>query len=153
MSESAAANTAAEIKLAAVAPKGIQRAKDALEQLKASRFEDNEKNTELFEVFYETFTKMKDEKNEWLHEYASLMHDITEFLETSLYLNYFAKYDKKLTKNIVKRCLIKPFKGKIMKQRVPGGYQIERFLDITDILTNINKILTKLELGQLLTEP
>lgn len=43
------------------------------------------------------------------------MRHLAEFLITPAYINYFKKYDKKLSKNLVKRCIVEPFTSKLMK--------------------------------------
>lgn len=63
------------------------------------------------------YRKMKGLNNELLPEYVALMRKLVEFLTTAAYHNYFKKYDKKLTKNIVKRCVIEPFSDKFMKSK------------------------------------
>ena len=58
---------------------------------------------------------MKGLNNELLPEYVSLMSMTVEFLHTPTYINYYKNYDRKLTKNMVKRCVVEPFSNKFMK--------------------------------------
>ena len=56
------------------------------------------------------------------------MKEIVEYLHSPHYINMFKKYDKKLTKNMVKRCIIEPFCDKFLKRRdLTEQFEIARF--------------------------
>ena len=44
------------------------------------------------------------------------MIDIIEYIQSPQYHNFFKEFDKKLTKNILKRCVVEPFNDRIMKK-------------------------------------
>jgi len=49
-----------------------------------------------------------------LNDYLQLINAILEYSESPSYKNYFAKFDKKLTKNLVKRCVVEPLCEKFL---------------------------------------
>ena len=67
-----------------------------------------------------------------LKPYLILMIDIIEYIQCPQYNNFFKEFDKKLTKNILKRCIIEPFAERIMKKCVhetevnKGAYDLWR---------------------------
>ena len=44
------------------------------------------------------------------------MNDIIEYVKSPQFNNFFKEYDKKLTKNVLKRCVIDPFTERIMRK-------------------------------------
>lgn len=49
-----------------------------------------------------------------LLSYSQLMLQIAFFLQTPAFVNNFAKFDKALKGNMIKRCLLRPFRGNII---------------------------------------
>jgi len=60
---------------------------------------------------------MKGLNNDQLPDYVALMQGIVEYLHSPHYINMFKKYDKKLTKNMIKRCVVEQFCDKFLKKR------------------------------------
>lgn len=44
------------------------------------------------------------------------MDSIIDYIKSAQFNNFFKKFDKKLTKNVLKRCVINPFTERIMKK-------------------------------------
>jgi len=44
------------------------------------------------------------------------MIQIIEYIQTPQYNNFFKEFDKKLSKNVLKRCVVDPFSERIMKK-------------------------------------
>ena len=81
---------------------------------------------------------MKSLNNEALPEYVRLQRQIVAYLHSPAYVNYYKGSDKKLTKNMVKRCILEPFCEKYMKvhahedgEQTPPLYRTEiaRYID------------------------
>jgi hypothetical protein len=92
---------------------------------------------------------MKGLNNEQLPEYVQLMRDIVGYLQTPTFINFYKKYDKKLTKNMAKRCIVEPFCDKIMKNTNGAGggvasFEITRFKDQTHVFETMNKTFIQL---------
>lgn len=49
-----------------------------------------------------------------LVEMLEIMSEIMDYLQTPGYQNYFAQYDKKLTKNVLKRCIVEVIAERIL---------------------------------------
>ena len=95
---------------------------------------------------------MKGLNNEHLPDYVKLMKQIVEFMHSPLYINMFKNKDKKLTKNMIKRCVVEPFCDKIMKNNESNGFEISRFNSQTHIFKNLNEIFIQLDKFDLLTD-
>jgi hypothetical protein len=95
---------------------------------------------------------MKGLNNELLPEYVKLMSDFVDYVVSPAYHNYYSNYDKKLTKNIVKRCVIEPFVDKFMKKKESQGYEIGRFKEQLVTLNTLHKALITVGQQDLLTD-
>ena len=83
--------------------------KKPLDLLKSGTFDERDETKKNFEVLYKLFQKMKSEdKIISICEYCSVMNEIIEFVKCPQFKNYYKTYDKKLTKNVLKRCLVDP---------------------------------------------
>ena len=56
------------------------------------------------------------------------MTDIIEYVQSPQYNNFFKEFDKKLTKNILKRCVVEPFNERIMKKCLRSKSENEQVL-------------------------
>ncbi len=89
--------------------------------LKESTLEDRVETKKGFESMYRIFNRFKQElvvsnqNQNVLKIYIQLMTDIIEYVQSPQYNNFFKEFDKKLTKNILKRCVVEPFNERIMK--------------------------------------
>ena len=84
---------------------------------------------------------MKGLNNDLLPEYCRLMNEIVQFLHSPLYHNFFKSKDKKLTKNMVKRCVVDPFRDKFMKKREDSTYEISRYFTQPTVFELMNSSL------------
>ena len=53
-----------------------------------------------------------------LAEYLDLMIKIMDYSQSPQFANFFKAFDKKLSKNVLKRCVIDPFTERIMKKSI-----------------------------------
>ena len=58
----------------------------------------------------------KKTKKDSLQGYLELMDKVIDYTETPQFKLFFAKFDKKLRKNVIKRCAIIPLAEKILLQ-------------------------------------
>ena len=58
----------------------------------------------------------KKTKKDSLQGYLELMEKVIDYTETPQFKLFFAKFDKKLRKNVIKRCAIIPLAEKILLQ-------------------------------------
>lgn len=102
----------------------IEECVKALESLKESKFDDRVETKKCFDAIYRIFNRFKtdavissvnEDPDKVLDMYLPLMIDIIEYIQSPSYNNFFKEFDKKLTKNILKRCIVEPFADRIMK--------------------------------------
>ena len=48
--------------------------------------------------------------------YLDLMAEVVDYVETPQFVQFFQKFDKKLRKNVVKRCVVSPLAEKVLFQ-------------------------------------
>ncbi len=94
---------------------------------------------------------MKGINNDQLPEYANLMAELVEYLHTPQYINFFKNYDKKLTKNMVKRCVVEPFCDKFLKAKMGEEPEIARWKEGVAI-EQVGKLLIEVNQYDMLTE-
>ena len=56
-----------------------------------------------------------------LPDFLEIMIELIEYIQTPAYINYFQNYDKKLTKNILKRCIVE-----VICERILGKHKENR---------------------------
>ena len=44
------------------------------------------------------------------------MNEIIDYVKSPQFNNFYREFDKKLTKNVLKRCVVDPFTERIMKK-------------------------------------
>ena len=102
----------------------VEEFKKAMDSLKESKFDDRVETKKCFDAIYRIFNRFKTDavissKNEnpdkVLDLYLPMMIEIIEYIQSPTYNNFFKDFDKKLTKNILKRCIVEPFADRIMK--------------------------------------
>ena len=59
----------------------------------------------------------KKTKKDSLQGYLDLMEKVIDYVETPQFLLFFAKFDKKLKKNVIKRCAVVPLAERILLQQ------------------------------------
>ena len=119
----------------------------ALDALQASRFENRMETKRNFEVLYKAFGQFKKQsgvKN--LAEYLDLMIKIMDYCQSPQFANFFKAFDKKLTKNVLKRCVIDPFTERIMKKSIPPDQkdEIEILAQDPQVINHINENVSEL---------
>ena len=114
----------------------------ALRDLVESKSDNIAIEKQNFEIITLCFKKMKGLNNDLLPEYVNLMHQLVDFLHSPKYINFYKKYDKKLTKNMIKRCFVEPFSDKFMKYDGddPHSFELARFKSHPNVLEKINSI-------------
>ena len=99
----------------------------ALEKIKASRFDDREATKLEFLNLFQTFKNFKVNAKKTQHDslvgYLRLMHKLVVYILEHQFTMYFANFDKKLRKNVVKRCLIQPLTQRIMASSMVKFYR------------------------------
>jgi len=94
----------------------IESAFQALKQLEETQF-DEQKSTikSLLDKVYDCFKRMgNSEQRASLVAYSQLMLKISAFIQTPEFVNNLANYDKSLKSNLVKRCVLRPFRQNII---------------------------------------
>ena len=57
-------------------------------------------------------------------------------------MNFYQTLDKKLTKNLLKRCVVEPFTEKLMKKTIEDGkFEMQRYVTHIATIDNLNKTL------------
>lgn len=99
---------------------GIQ----ALETLKAAGFDERDAAKQEFMALYHTFTNFtidaKKTQSDSLYEYLGLMEQIIDYVATPQFKNFFREFDKKLHKNVIKRCAVLPLSERVLTTVKPG---------------------------------
>jgi len=86
---------------------------DRLEQTQYS--EEREAVKKLLDQVYDCFKKMANsEKRASLLAYCQLMLRISAFIQSPEFVNNLANFDKSLKNNLVKRCLLRPFRQNLI---------------------------------------
>ena len=99
----------------------IQAGHAALQGLEESNFDERAEAKRNFEQLYKVFLKFKQTPIESAADspllgWLKLMMKTIDYVQTAQYNNYFKEFDKKLTKNILKRCVVEPFAERIMQK-------------------------------------
>jgi hypothetical protein len=69
---------------------------------------------------YNCFKKMgHTDKRASLLDYSQLMLELAQFLDTPTFVNNYHKFDKNLKGNLIKRCLLRPFRQNFMGMDEP----------------------------------
>ncbi|CDW89100.1 ubiquitin carboxyl-terminal hydrolase 32 [Stylonychia lemnae] len=124
----------------------------ALKAMTDTKFDQVKGQKKKFEQITLCFEKMKGLNNDHLPEYVSLMRQLVEFLHAPQYINFYRNCDKMLTQNLVKSCVVEPFKNKFMTPRPEGGFELSRFASHPNLLEDVNKIFIELLEFNLLTD-
>lgn len=99
----------------------------AMKCLKESKFDDRIETKKCFDAIYRIFNRFKtdvvvrggdEDQDKVLDLYFPLMIEIIEYIQSPSYNNFFKEFDRKLTKNILKRCIVEPFADRIMRKKV-----------------------------------
>ena len=90
----------------------------ALMKLKESSFDERDVTKHSFKALQHTFKNFtleaKKTQNDTLLNYLCLMEEIIDYVETPQFKMFFQKFDKKLRKNVIKRCAINPLAEKVL---------------------------------------
>ena len=116
-----------------------------------AKFDDAQSEKKNFVVVQQTFKKMKGLNNELLPEYVKLMRQVITFMQTPVYANFYANYDRKLSKNLVKRCFLEPFSDKFLKTD-ESTFELARFKTYPNIFATLNDIFKDLDERNMLSE-
>jgi len=87
-----------------------------LATIKDSGFDSRTETKKNFDILYKTFNSFKKQKDSNIVEHLELMNSIIDYVKSAQFNNFFKEFDKKLTKNVLKRCVIDPFTERIMKK-------------------------------------
>ena len=81
-----------------------------------------------------------------LAEHLDLMIKIMDYCQSPQFANFFKAFDKKLTKNVLKRCVIDPFTERVMKKPISPDQkdEIEILAQDPQVIDQINEVLKKL---------
>ena len=82
----------------------------ALQKIKDSSFDQRDTSKLEFLNLYHTFKNFKiyakKTQQDGLTDYLRLMVDIVTYIQGAQFAQFFANFDRKLRKNVVKRCLV-----------------------------------------------
>ena len=131
-------------------PETLREAQSGIEKLKRSKFETKVEDKQHFETVQHAFKVMRANNNDYLPQYVSLMKDVLEFIMTPLYHNFFG--ERKLTHNLVKRCLIRPFCDKLMFQEEGQQPQVFKLRNNSDAVQKINESMAYFTKEELRTD-
>lgn len=94
----------------------LDNAFKALEKLEKVEYsEQKEVIKKLLDQIYDCFKKMgNSEKRASLLAYCQLMLRISAFIQSPEFINNLANFDKSLKNNLVKRCLLRPFRQNLI---------------------------------------
>jgi len=68
--------------------------------------------------------------------------EILEYIQTPQYNNFFKQFDKKLTKNLLKRCVIDPLATLVSSHPIKDKALIVALNNLLEELMSVNQLLT-----------